>query len=152
MLFNSYVFILLFSPIALFGFFLSVRGGDLIGRGPLIGACWLIGISLVFYAWWRPPYVLVLTLSILGNYMISRLIDWTGSQSVWQRVILVFGIGANILALAYFKYFSSVVDFLIQNDVVATKHVDITLPLGISFFTFTQIGYLIDCQQGMAKN
>ena len=146
MLFNSYVFLYAFLPIALVGYFLLAR----LGRVP--AALWLIAVSFVFYGWWNPAYVPLLALSICANYLLSLLIGATERQPRLQAWVLAFGVAVNLGALCYFKYLAWLIDLL---NLAMGTHIDtsgIVLPLGISFFTFTQLGYLIDCKSGVTKD
>jgi D-alanyl-lipoteichoic acid acyltransferase DltB (MBOAT superfamily) len=101
--------------------------------------------SLFFYSWWNPIYLPLILLSIVFNYgtgyFLSR--DFL-SRTFNRRTILVIGICFNLGLLSYFKY----TDFFISNiNYVTSDHLkllNIALPLGISFFTFTQIAYLVD--------
>jgi D-alanyl-lipoteichoic acid acyltransferase DltB (MBOAT superfamily) len=136
LLFNSYAF-LGFLPLALAGFFLAARWG----RGA--GAVWLIATSLLFYAWWKPAFLPVLLVSLGLNFALSRTIAAIGGSL--QGWVLAGGIGANLLALFYFKYLATLL------AAVGVPFASPDLPLGISFFTFTQIGFLIDCRQGVAR-
>jgi alginate O-acetyltransferase complex protein AlgI len=136
-LFNSYVFVLAFLPLTLGGFFASAR------LGRTAGGVFLVLASLVFYGWWRPAYVPLLLVSIGGNFFFARLIAATGGRRA--DCLLLAGVTANLAALAYFKYLATL---------LSGFHVAFTapaLPLGISFFTFTQIGFLIDCRHGLAR-
>jgi D-alanyl-lipoteichoic acid acyltransferase DltB (MBOAT superfamily) len=145
-LFNSYVFLYAFLPLSLAGYFLVAR----LGRVP--AALWLVAVSFIFYGWWNPAYVLLLALSIGTNYLLSLGIDAAERRPRLQTWVLVLGVAANLSALCYYKYLAWLIGLLneaagAQFDVPA-----IVLPLGISFFTFTQLGYLIDCKQGVAKD
>ena len=97
--------------------------------------------SLFFYAWWNPAYLIVIFLSICANFLIARLIQ---ANPVQARAILIAGVAANVVVLCYFKY----VAFL-SNQYYALIGSESRLeqgeiPLGISFFTFVQIAYLVD--------
>ncbi|MBV9250274.1 MAG: MBOAT family protein, partial [Acetobacteraceae bacterium] len=134
MLFNSYVFLLAFLPLALIGFGAACRAGV------KPGALWLVAASLVFYGWWNPAFVPLLIVSIAGNYTVSVLIQRFANRPLLRDGLLTAGIGANLAALFYCKYLGAILNF---------AHVLFNapaLPLGISFFTFTQIGYLLDCR------
>ena len=130
MLFNSYPFLFVFLPIALAGFELTGR----LGRRPVI--LWLGLCSLAFYAYWNPPYVLLLLASVAFNYTAATLI---ARRTLAPRATLIAGIAANLLALCYYKYLFPLLGLPA-----------VTLPLGISFFTFTQIAYLVDLEQQAA--
>ena len=143
MLFQSYVFILLFFPLCLTGFWLLSQRGK---TAP--AQLWLIGFSLWFYAWANPAGLTVLAGSIAVNYALCRRLEGIGDRTAGaaarRRRILWLGIGFNAALLFYFKYF----DFFVDN-LNAVFRMDWTFsallwPLGISFFTFQQIGYLVD--------
>lgn len=143
MLFNSYIFIFAFMPVALGGFFLL---GALSQR---TAAAFLAVASLVFYGWWDVRFVPVLLLSIAWNYAWARIIASAisgGGGAV--RVCLTVAIAGDLLLLGYFKYtgfFASVIDQVLETSL---GPVSILLPLGISFFTFTQIAFLVDTARG----
>ncbi|SEG37535.1 D-alanyl-lipoteichoic acid acyltransferase DltB, MBOAT superfamily [Bryocella elongata] len=145
MLFNSYRFIFVFLPITLAGFHLLGR----LGRRPVIA--WLSLCSLVFYAWWKPIFVLFLLASILVNYGVSVAIAKSPESSPVRKRMLVLGIVLNLGALFYFKYLFRTLVILHALHVPAPRPFDILLPLGISFFTFTQISFLVDLSQGQAE-
>jgi D-alanyl-lipoteichoic acid acyltransferase DltB (MBOAT superfamily) len=149
MIFSSPEFILLFLPIAFFGYFYLNRL-----RLVLAGKAWLVAVSLFFYAYWNIAFLPILLGSILFNFAIG-----TGfSQNIKskrsrfsRRFMLIGSIAANLILLGYFKY----ANFLLENINVALN-VDYILPqtllpLGISFFTFTQIAYLVDSYRGEVK-
>ena len=145
MLFNSYIFIFAFLPAALLVYYLA-------GRFSSRAAGMSLAVSsLVFYAWWNPPFVFLLLGSILFNYAISRWIARHEGRERLQNAILALGIGTDLAVLIYYKYLFALAGFLGSIGAVHFKLNPIILPLGISFYTFTQIGYLIDCRQGMAK-
>ena len=145
MLFNSYEFIFVFLPVVLLGYFFLVRSG----RSAVIS--WLCVVSLAFYGYWKPAFLLVLAASISLNYVCSRLIIKAAEGSRSKRVILAAGVSANLLVLGYYKYFFPSLSFLTEHGVFHHHWQNVLLPLGISFFTFTQIGYLIDLAQGEAQ-
>jgi D-alanyl-lipoteichoic acid acyltransferase DltB (MBOAT superfamily) len=142
MLFNSIEFIFCFLPLTVFVFFA-------VGRivNPPAAALWFALASLYFYGFWNPDYVLLLISSIFFNYVVGLELIKSGGkigQETVRKRILVLGIALNLLLLIYFKY----AIFLFQN----INHVfalnlnlgNIILPIGISFFTFTQISFLVD--------
>jgi D-alanyl-lipoteichoic acid acyltransferase DltB (MBOAT superfamily) len=145
MLFNSYAFIFAFLPITCIGYFALAR----FGRRPSI--LWLIAASLLFYGWWNPPFLAVLALSITVNYTMSELIGRAQPGSARQNWILGIAIAANLGALAYYKYLFAVVQVINAHTGWQWHFDEVVLPIGISFFTFTQIGYLLDVKQGMAE-
>lgn len=146
MLFNSYVFIFAFLPLSLLAYYL-------LGRINMRAASLsLVASSLIFYTWWNPPFVLILMGSIAFNYSISHWITRNEGFERRQTAILTLGITANLAVLIYYKYLFALFGFLNTMGVADLTTNPILLPLGISFYTFTQIGYLIDCRQGMAKD
>lgn len=145
MLFSSFIFIFCFLPIVLIGFYSSGAFSR------TAGALWLILASFVFYGWWNPFFVILLVLSIAINFAISRLISATEDRPALQTWLLVGGVAFNLAALVYYKYLVAVLGFL-HGWIQAVPAIDpIVMPLGISFFSFTQIGFLVDCKAGLAK-
>ncbi len=144
MLFNSVEFIFLFLPI--------VVGVDLLLwrlNQEQAAIVWLLAASLFFYCWWDPRYGLLLGASITVNYAFG----WLLSSTQFRRLgVLWLGIGFNLALLGYYKYANFFVDNL--NTVAATDFTlaTIILPLGISFFTFQQIAYLVDTWRGDAHD
>jgi alginate O-acetyltransferase complex protein AlgI len=142
MLFTSPEFVLLYLPVVLAGFFL------LSSRSQIAGASWLLLVSLFFYAYWMPRFVFLLGGSICWNYWVGARIQIAlRSSRDRARHWMQLGIVVNLLLLAYFKY----ANFLVENAGLLTGqnwHIaQITLPIGISFFTFTQIAFLADVFQ-----
>ena len=161
MLFNSFEFIFLFLPIAVIGFFGVSRVRH------ELGTAWLVLASLFFYGWWDYRYVPLLLGSILFNYLVGQRLERLafgheiergghvtadmphhGARKAW----LAFGIVLNVALLGYFKY----TDFFLGtwNALAGAMVFDlphIVLPLGISFFTFTQTAYLVDAYRGQAR-
>ncbi len=107
----------------------------------------LILVSLVFYANWVPIHLLLLLGSIVVNYLIARRLG-IASGAVNRKILLVIGVASNLGAIAYFKYF----DFFIENLNTlfggSIPMAELVLPLGISFFTFQQIAFLVSVYRG----
>ncbi|HJV65054.1 MAG TPA: MBOAT family protein [Geomonas sp.] len=150
MLFNSYEFIFLFLPVTLFVYFLLNRQ-----RLTVASNAWLLFASLVFYSWWNVKYLPLILVSILFNYTIGYLLVEHDSQKksvVTKKGIFVSGLAGNLFFLGYFKY----MDFFIGNLNAVFRTdlplMQIVLPLGISFFTITQIAFLVDCYEGLVED
>lgn len=139
MLFNSPEFILAFLPLSVLVYFGLTRMRWMLGA-----KFWLLGTSLVFYGWWKIEYVPLIIGTILFNFTMGTFIGKPGLEEKTRKRGLLLGICANVLLLGYYKY----TNFLLGNlNAVADTHFpvfDIVLPLGISFFTFTQIAFLVD--------
>ncbi len=145
MVFSSFPFILVFLPVALIGFWLSAR------LSPRIAGWWLVLASLAFYAYWRLDFLPLLLVSIAFNYSIGQLLVQASNRPAIQNSLLFFGIATDLAALVYYKYAAGLAEFFGFQSVAGRPFWEIVLPLGISFFTFTQIGYLVDVKQGVAK-
>jgi len=147
MLFNSYEFIFLFLPITFFVFFAISR------LGHEIAIIWLVLASLFFYGWWNPAYLILILLSMLGNFSLGTLLSKAAKQGQAKKakLYLTLGITLNLSALGYFKY----AGFFIENlNILTGTNVDvghILLPLAISFFTFQQITYLVDAYRDITQ-
>lgn len=147
MLFNSHAFIFLFLPLTLLMFFGLGRVSAKLAAG------WLAAASLFFYGWWSPAYVALLLVSILGNFSAGSAIARAQAAGSTRRSfhLLTAAVIANLALLAYYKY----VNFFVANFNAVTGaglgFAEVILPLGISFFTFTQIAFLVDAHQGKAR-
>ena len=146
MVFSSYETIFLFLPIVLIGYF-----GLSKVRNSLFQKLFLIGASLFFYAYFNPKYLLIILASIIVNYSLAKAILRFDERTQLKKTALVVGILFNIGLLGYFKYY----DFFISNINAVfganfnLKH--IILPLGISFFTFQQLSFLISVYKKQEK-
>lgn len=136
MLFNSYEFIFLFLPVTFAGYFFIHHKG-----WHQTAFLWLLGASCVFYAYWNPIYLALFAGSVLVNYFLAQFL---ATPKGHRLSILIVGITANLAALGYYKY----ADFFIGNLNAVSgssySFLHLLLPLGISFFTFNQIAYLVD--------
>ena len=142
MLFNSYVFVLLFFPLCLLGYF----GLNHFKKYSLAQA-YLLGMSMWFYGYFNPGYLLIIIFSIVVNYGFYLLIEKFRGRKI-DKVIMITGVLVNVGILVYFKY----MDFFISNVNALFKTdfnlLHILLPLGISFFTFQQISFIVDAYRG----
>ncbi|MBX9634773.1 MAG: MBOAT family protein, partial [Magnetospirillum sp.] len=107
--------------------------------------------SLVFYAWENPRFLPIILASISANFLVGSAISHRAPGSSGRRYLLILGVGGNLAALGWFKYSG----FLAANLSLLLDHPlanpAVTLPLGISFYTFTQIAYLVDAARGETK-
>lgn len=140
MVFSSYVFLFIFLPVLLFCYYLVP------GRFHNIRNLVLLIFSLIFYGWSSPQYLLLLCVSITINWMGSALIHLfrRSEHHLWKKVLLITVLTCNIAMFGYFKY----TDFFITNiNAVFGSDIpllEIVLPVGISFYTFQGMSYVID--------
>lgn len=142
MLFNSVEFIFVFLPIVLAGFFLLGR----IGLHEFAIA-WALLASLVFYGWEDPRRLLPLIIaSATFNFLVA--LQLGRFRSKWM---LIVGVAGNFLLLGYFKYTPLFLESFGQLTGLPVPRFDIPLPIGISFYTFTQVAFLVDSYRGIAR-
>ena len=139
MLFNSYIFVLFFLPLCLVGYF-GLNHFKCYKASQLF----LLLMSLWFYGYFNPSYLVIILASIGINYGFNLLFR-TIRKKVLRKAILAVAVAFNIGILFYYKYF----DFFMVNAsaLIGAEYTlkNILLPLGISFFTFQQLSYVIDC-------
>lgn len=144
MVFSSYLFLFAFLPLVLGGYYLLS-----LFKNPIYQRLFLIGASLFFYGYFNPSYLLIIVVSIFINYLLASGIS--GSKGTFQTVLFWLGVLFNVGLLGYFKYR----DFFVENinalfhTSFVLKH--IALPLGISFFTFQQLSFLVSIRKGEEK-
>ena len=141
MLFNSYGYLFVFLPIALAGYFA-------LSRSSITALAWLVATSLFFYAWWNPWHLPIVLGSMAFNFWTGRRI-MTAAES--RRRWLWLGITGNLLLLGLFKYTHFAWGIVAGLSGWSAAIPPIALPLGISFFTFTQIAYLVDTARGEVR-
>lgn len=149
MIFSSTKFIFLYLPTVFFIYFFLNKI-----RFILAGKLWLVVASLLFYGYWSVAYLPLLVGSITLNFIIGKSVSPAThftQPAISKRTILIGGIAINLLLLAYFKYANFFIDNL--NTISGTRlHLEqLILPLGISFYTFTQIAFLVDSYRDKAK-
>ncbi|WP_419025328.1 MBOAT family O-acyltransferase [Emergencia sp.] len=142
MVFSSTVFLFSFLPIILLVYYLCpARWKNL----------FLLTASLVFYGWGEPRYIVVMTLSILFNYGCGLAVDRIKNKHKSARLMLALSVAGNLSLLGYFKY----TDFFIENinQLAGTSIglLQLTLPIGISFYTFQAMSYVIDVYRDKAR-
>ncbi len=143
MTFNSYSFILVFLPLCVVCFHLLKRT-----KYPVIPKCFLLCASLFFYGLHNHRALAILCISILINYALSRLL---AKQNRGRKALLGTGIALNLAALLYCKYllfFEGLSNTIFKTSLTFTS---LILPLGISYFTFSQIAFLVDCYRDSAN-
>ncbi len=148
MLFYSYQFLFLFFPLAIMASWLALSFvGDKAQKLVMLAG------SLAFYGYWDVRFLALLIGSILVNFSLGNLL-WTWRRREWQQSagwLLAAGVTANLMAIGVFKYanfFIGNVNALTGTDYVLRR---IVLPLGISFFTFEQISFLVDVKRGHSQ-
>lgn len=142
MLFSSPVFIFIFLPLVAALYFALNHSGRY-----RLGKQWLILSSIFFYGYWNPIYIPLILASMLGNYQLAKMIIKKKSTTNLKKNILILGIFLNLAMLAFYKYtdfFTYNINHLLSSEIPA---LNLALPLAISFFTFQQIAYLVDCFQ-----
>ena len=144
MLFSSMEFIFIFLPV--------VVGTNLLLRDK-VRNYWLLLSSLVFYAWGEPSFVFVMIGSIGINYIMALFIERCSKHTGWKKILLVIDIACNLSVLFIFKYLNFVtrtVRTWLPGSVPIIPATSIALPIGISFFTFQALSYVIDVYRGTA--
>lgn len=139
MLFNSSTFLLGFLPVVLAGFIIFSHL-----RHQRLAGAWITCASLFFYGWWNPIYLPLLAGSMAFNYVLGGYLARRPNAA-----LLIAGIVANVLLLGYYKYTGFLVQAVGQATGLDWAVPNIVLPLAISFFTFQQIAYLVDTNDGV---
>jgi D-alanyl-lipoteichoic acid acyltransferase DltB (MBOAT superfamily) len=143
MLFSSYVFVFAFLPLTLLGYYALVGRAQ---RSYQYG--FLLLASLFFYGYWKLSYLPLLLISIAFNFAVGARL---AAQPASRRLLLPLGVAANVLALAYYKYAGPSALALNALYDLALPVPSSELPLAISFCTFLQVAYLVDCARGEAR-
>lgn len=145
MLFNSYIFVFIFLPLCLLGYY-QAAGRKEKSRAKV----WLIAMSLWFYGSFQTAYLLILSGSLLFNYAVFKGMSpgRAGNGVSAKKAVLAAGVAGNLGLLFYFKY----VNFFIENingiSGGSLPLLQVLLPVGISFYTFLQISFLVDSYRG----
>ncbi|MBM6580613.1 MBOAT family protein [Microvirga sp. BT689] len=139
MLFNSFIFLFAFLPAALLAHWAVER------FWPKWRLAVLLGLSLIFYGYWDWRFMPLLVGSMALNWLVANAFVRSGLS-----ILISLSIAANLLVLAIFKYFNFFADLAAYIPGLPTRHFEIALPLGISFFTFHHIMYLTDLKKGKA--
>ena len=149
MIFSSWQFILLFLPITFTVYFLLNQKQFFVA-----GKVWLVLASGFFYAYWDTAYLPLIVISILFNYGIGtwlakgdghhKAVENSRIPVFSRKLVLAAGVALNLVLLGYYKYTSFVISNINALFGMNYQHHSSALPLAISFFTFTQIAYLVD--------
>ena len=143
MLFSSITFLFLFLPIMLAVYYIAP---------PQWKNLLLLAGSLIFYAWGEPVYIILMILSILLNYFCGMDIENKSENEAKAKRSLVFAITVNIVLLVFFKYFGFLVESTNTLFGISIPYRELALPIGISFYTFQEISYIIDVYRGKVKS
>ena len=150
MLFNSYDFLLVFLPVAWIGWALMRRFA-----GYLPTLAWLAFVSLAFYGYWSIDALVIMLASLSINCAIGRFIfdlrERSNEPTPEMRLLVALGIAGNLALLGYFKYMGFFVANLNAATGLGLDIGAIVLPIGISFYTFQQIAWLVDLYRGHAE-
>jgi len=146
-LFNSYIFIFLFLPITLFGYFFLNRI-----NARVASKCWLVFCSIFFYGYFNFSFLWIILSSVIVNYLFSMYFEKSKeNKSIFRKFLFIVGLIFNIGLLFIYKYLDFVFEIASNLFSIDLIYMGLTLPLGISFFTFQQVSYLVDSYKGTAK-
>ena len=150
MVFSSAVFLFVFFPVTLISYFMVGRSGDEekdIAKKNLI----LCMASLIFYAWGEPVYIVLMCLSIFFNYHLGLDMDNHRNDSRKMKALLIFGVCFNLFMLGFFKYAGFIVGNINSFFGTDIEYEGLPLPVGISFYTFQILSYVIDVYKGQVR-
>ncbi len=142
MLFTTTVFLLVFFPLTLLIYFVIPKGAR---------NYWLLLMSLLFYGWGEPFFVLIMIGSVIWNYSFAFLIDMRRKKNYNSKFLLIIGMAGNLSVLFIYKYLNFAIEninYLFSASIIQTQ---IILPIGISFFSFQAMSYVIDVYRGDVK-
>lgn len=145
MLFSSIIFLFYFLPIVILGYYI-------LSFSRLAQNIWLFITSIFFYAWGEPIYVFIMLFSILFNALFGILIDKNNANKKKAKILLGINCSVNISILFIFKYLNFVIENInsvVQHQIFTTTK--LSMPIGISFFTFQALSYVIDVYRGDTK-
>ena len=135
MVFSSIIFMFTFLPLSLLLYYIMPRKfKNLI----------LLMISLVFYAWGEPVYVLLMIFTIVFDYIMALIIDRNKDDKVKSKIIFIATVGVNLLILGFFKYYGFLIDNINLLFNLNLQYTNLALPIGISFYTFQTLSYVVD--------
>jgi D-alanyl-lipoteichoic acid acyltransferase DltB (MBOAT superfamily) len=146
MVFHSFEFIVGFLPLCYLGFLLAHRIAGWTGAFRFLAAA-----SIAFYAQWSMALLSILLASVFCNYLAGSLIMRLSQHRTWALATLLAAIAGNVAALLYFKYTNFLIDIANSLGGAGYSHVQLLLPVGMSFYTFVQIGYLVEAYNGQVE-
>ena len=135
MVFSSIIFMFTFLPLSLLLYYIMPRK---------FKNLMLLMISLVFYAWGEPVYVLLMIFTIIFDYIMALIIDRNREDKVKSKVIFIATVGVNLLILGFFKYYGFLIDNINLLFNLNLQYTNLALPIGISFYTFQTLSYVVD--------
>lgn len=145
MIFSTTTFILIFLPIVIFIYYVILK------RTRLVKNIFLFLASIVFYAWGEPHFVVIMLLSIIVNWILGLLIERYREHKISSKIIIAMMLAFNLGILGAFKYLAFAVENINNIFNISMNIPNIELPIGISFFTFQAISYVIDVYKKDAK-
>jgi alginate O-acetyltransferase complex protein AlgI len=145
MLFNSFNFLFIFLPVLLTVYAVFITQKEYKKFIPLV----ILVFSFAFYLYWDIQAFFILLLSMSGNFVLGNLILLYSGRK--KKLLLILGITLNLLAIFYYKYTNFLLASLNAVTNSSFSNIQIILPLGISFYTFTQIAFLVDVYKGKSE-
>ena len=143
MVFSSNEFLFLYLPLSFILYFLSpIKYRNLV----------LFAVSLIFYGWEKPIYLLIMIFIIIVNYLFGYLINRAGEDATQKKKTLILGVVINLATLGFFKYTDFLIITLSKIPFLSfLEPIGIQLPIGISFYTFQSMSYMIDVYRGTSQ-
>ncbi len=137
MIFSSLYFLFIFLPLSLILYFVTPKRFRNVT---------LVIISLLFYAWGNPAYIVLMLFSIIFNYVTGIEIDefHSAERPTAAKVSMIIAVVVNLLLLCFFKYFAALISGINSITGLSLRYTELSLPLGISFYTFTVLSYVLD--------
>lgn len=142
MLFSSTTFLFVFLPLSLCIYYTLLRNKRHLQN------LFLFIVSILFYAWGEPTFIFLMLLSIAANFFFGQYIGNRGNKPVKTKIVLLLAISFNLLILFVFKYLTFTLSNINSLFSLSCTVPNITLPIGISFFTFQAMSYVIDVYRG----
>ena len=135
MVFSNLVFLFVFLPIVIITYYVVPN---------FLRNYLLLTASLLFYAWGEPQYIFLMIFSILMNYIFGLVIHRLQNHLKAKKAVLILSVIGNLVLLGYYKYVNFIIDNINNLFHLEIQYESIPLPIGISFFTFQAMSYVID--------